>query len=476
MFGSEKSYVVAFEDGKKISYATGNENRVRMLAQKWNDGNFDQSTDGETEEKVDETYSHHTALSESLEAATNFCLSQFQVIGLLSQIQSIFHEGFVRRSIIDRLNSSDVPVEEVGSCKIYEVNEALREEIVKADMRGNLIELGSKKIGPSVFLGMIASFDALIVEIVGKLIQLNPERYSGSDKVISIGDILAASSKDDIIQQFVADELYRFSRESHDGQNSYIERNFNIKIKGEWARYPDFIEIFERRNLIAHGESLFNQRYVSICQSSGHKGIESQVGLPVEVRFIYQMQALFILSEYAILLSFMLWRKHAPDKEEEAFETLNEAAFKLIQDEKYQLAERILAFALSLKNVKVKDECRKMMIVNRASAARSFKDGGKELCAKILNAEDWSATAFHFQISVAALRDEIDEVIRLLPLAAKMSFGLSQFRHWPVFRFIRDEEQFNAALEAEFGERISAVHETTELLVQSDSEVEGTVH
>jgi hypothetical protein len=423
----------------------------------------------------DDTFSHHTALSETLKSAVNFCLSQFQILGLLSAIESSLFPSFVKNNVFKRLEESGERLDDIGPCKVYKIDRLLAEEVAQSDKRGEVIKIGSAKIGPSVFLGTIASFDALIVDIVGKLIQLNPSRYLNSDKSIAVCDIINASCKEDILKSFFSDELYRFSRESHDVQTAYIEKNFNVKIRGDWKRYPDFIEVFERRNLIAHGESQFNSRYVSNCKNVGHKGVDQQFGNKVELRYSYQKQALYLLSEYAILLSFMLWRKHASEKESEAFETLNQAAYKLIQDGHYVLAERILAFALGLKNADLTEEVRRMMIVNRASAARSSQD--EHACNKILDDADWSASSIQFQISVAALKSDINRVLELVPQAAKLGFEIGEFRVWPVFRFIKEDERFNDALQAHYGERLVEAPKVLEESQPQAADVEpGTVH
>lgn len=475
MSKKEGFFAVVRENEGSFSYATGTRERIEKIAAQWNSDDEIARVDPEADEE-ESVFSHHTALSETLTSATDFCLSQFQILGLLSSLQSVLFQSYIKEAIFERLDKSEASSEEIGECKIYEVDDALSEEIARADKRGQVLRLGSEKIGPSVFLGMVASFDALLVDIVGKLIQLNPERYIGSDKSIPIGDVIGAASKDDIVSAFIADELYRFSRESHDAQNSYIEKNFNIKIKDKWKRYPDFIEVFERRNLIAHGEPSFNARYIEICERAGHKGMEGQAGKAIELRYPYQKQALFLLSEYAILLSFSLWRKHVSDREGDAFSTLNEAAYKLIQDGHHVLAERILDFALALQNTDVSEENRKMMVVNRASAARSIEPDGKERCEKILSREDWSASALQFQISIAALREDIGEVVKLLPQIKNLGFELTIFRQWPVFRFIGENEDFNDALEQHYGERLTATIKVLEEGVPTDEASEATVH
>lgn len=478
MSENDDSYAATKDDEEKFYYAFGGLDYVKGVAEKWNadlsDGTND-SCDIENDVAAEEdVFSHHTALSDTLRSAVDFCLSQYQILLLLSSIESSLYLTYINNNIIKKLEKDGELVSEEGGAKIFRMDSALSDKIHEADKRGEVLRIGGQKIGPSVFLGMVASFDALIVDIVGKLIQANPTRYISGEKSISISDVVGAASIEEILKEFVSDELYKFSRESHEVQNSYVENKFAIKIKDAWKRYPDYIEVFERRNLIAHGESRFNSRYTENCEKAGHKGVASLLGEPVELRLKYQKQAIYLLSEYAILLSFVLWRKHASEKENDAFETLNEASYKLIQDGHYELADRILSFALSLKNAEVSEEVRKMMVVNRASAA-SGKDN-IEAGKKILEAEDWSASSLQFQISVAALRGEMDKVIELMPTAQKMGFSVLNFRTWPVFRFIRDKDDFNDALEASYGERIKEKQEIVDQESIDDNVDDATLH
>jgi len=84
-----------------------------------------------------------------------------------------------------------------------------------------------------------------------------------------------------------------------------------------------------------------------------------------------------------------------------------------------------------------------------------MENDGKANCTKVLNREDWTASSLPFQLSVAALKEEIDIVVDLIPQVKNIGFELSNFRQWPVFRFIKDNAEFNDALEKNYGERLS---------------------
>ena len=371
---------------------------------------------------------------------------------LLSSLGSALALSYVKVEIIEKIEGGGESVGDESGARIFRLDDSLGEEIYENDKKASVLRIGGEKIGPSVFLGMVASFDALIVDIVGRLIQQNPSRFTSSEKAIPVIDLLTADSLESIIQKFISEELFRFSRESHDAQTVYIEKQFGVTIRESWKRYHQFIEVFERRNLVAHGEPSFNERYAKICASVGFEGIDEHIGKKLDLKTSYQKQAIYILSEYAILMAFVLWRKHAPDREFEAFATLNEAAYKLTQNGHFKLAERILDFALSLKNVNVSEEVRKMMVVNHASAVGG-RDGNSEVAA-VLDKHDWSASALQYKLSVAALKQDVKLVTEIAPQAHKLGFSMTQYRTWPVFRFIRDDKEFNDTLAQLYGERL----------------------
>jgi hypothetical protein len=70
----------------------------------------------------------------------------------------------------------------------------------------------------------------------------------------------------------------------------------------------------------------------------------------------------------------------------------------------------------------------------------------------ILNREDWSACAPLFQLSVAAVREDVGAVIKLMKSIGKDgSPNAEDYRLWPVFRGLTDNVQFKEAFENIFG-------------------------
>ncbi|MEK9213145.1 hypothetical protein [Sphingomonas sp. 2378] len=310
---------------------------------------------------------------------------------------------------------------------------------------------GLSQLPEAILLSIVGTFDSQMSDIVRTMLEVRPEKVKLSEKTMSLARILRAESIAELAEEAVTDEVYLFSRESHDIQVSYIEDKFDVDIKKDWKRWPDFIEVFERRNLVAHGEKLFTKRYVDNCLNHGHKGSDSVLGMPIQVTIRYIRQCLSILTECAILTTFSLWRKHVRNEEEDAFGFMVMVSFDLIKSRQYSLAAYVCEYALSLKTKGRKENVRLRLVVNLASAHAHLDQ--RDAAEGVLDKEDWVATSDDFRICVAALRRDVDEVIRLMPITkASGNIDIESFRDWPVFDFVKKDKKFREAFEKNFGE------------------------
>ena len=106
---------------------------------------------------------------------------------------------------------------------------------------------------------MVATFDLYFSEIVRFFLSIHPELYTESDKQISLKEIFARKSLDEVTNQVIDIEVINLIRGSHMDQVQFIETHLDVKIIGHYERWPNFIEIFERRNLGAHGNLIVNE-------------------------------------------------------------------------------------------------------------------------------------------------------------------------------------------------------------------------
>jgi len=378
---------------------------------------------------------------------------QNELISLTSAVRSSFPMTMFGAEVAEPVFSGKEPERTGENFRIGKIEKAQIPTVIASMDKINRLGDGLNHLPNAIFLSLIATFDSQMSDIVRAMLSIKSDRLKFSARQVPLAKIMSASSIDEIVQEQIIEEVYLFSRGSHDEQVAFIEDNFTIEIRASWKRWPEFIEIFERRNLVAHGERRYTKRYVDICTNHKFKDADKNLGEVVKLSHSYMTSSLSILSEFAILTIFMLWRKHVPTEKDKCFDAINEVAFNCITSHQSRLASRLCEFALSLKNSGVKEAPRLRLVVNLASAFMHLDDDTE--ATKVLGREDWSATSDDFQISVAALRKDVDEVNRLLPMIkAAGRLSASEFRIWPVFNFIKDDLSFQTKYEEVYGEKL----------------------
>lgn len=436
-------------------FATGNDVYIREVIQRWQRGEEPKEESDEVEEpELPIEDSQEATLSAGLSSAVAFASSQTHLIAVTSSAPTLFDYVHITATILNPVQEATKPVYDDDTAAVFALDQAQYENLDKA--RKNLLDLrlGVAALPNATLMSLVASFDALIIDLLNKMLRFNRSWMEKGDRKLPFEKLAHASSINDLITEAIKEEVYQFSRGSHDEQARYIEVNFGISIRDKWKRWPDYIEVFERRNLIAHGETRFNDRYVSVCEQAKHKGSNKLLGQKIEIRSSYLTQALDILTEFAILLPFSVWRKISDEQEEKAFGHLNEAAYTLIANGRYTVAERILEFALSLAKVKVPLVIIQRLTINRASALRHA--GLIDQANEVLDNVDWSASSDLFQICMQAVRGNAAEVAKLLPkFADSPDLNPPTFKQWPCFSFVRDDEAVKQAFLNTFGEPLS---------------------
>jgi len=464
------------DDEKMQNFAFGSSDYVDKVKQRWIKG------DGATEEGISEDlktevssknvqpdFTHASALTDALSASVDFGLAQHELIQAAMLAPVLMRIVHIQFEVIKPISEVAEKLSDDADATLFGLNEAQYTDLVRRKDKYELSKKGMERFPTAILLSIVATFDTLMIDVLSKLLRLQTDWLERSDRTISLGRLSKATNLEEIIGEQLSEEMYQFSRGSHSDQVDYIKKNFGVDIVRDWKRWPDYVEIFERRNLVAHGEPSFNKRYVSICQKAGHKGCDDILGSEIKITREYLKQSLDILIEFSVLLSFSLFRKFVKENEDQAFTNLNEAVFKLIKGGHHLVAERISKYALDLQKVKITSETRLMLLVNQASALRHLERVDE--ARKVLDANDWSAVSDIFKICVAAVRGDVNEFIKYMKYL-KLSGGLRPelLLEWPCFSFMLNDVNAREAISEEFS--LDLLGGTTEVLAKEAEEDE----
>ena len=315
------------------------------------------------------------------------------------------------------------------------------------------LDRGATVLPGAILLSLVATFDSFIADTLRIMLRHKPERLIESSKTIEVKEVLNMSSFDEVIGKITEDEVEGIMRGSHDDQIKYIEDKLDTKIRSYYEGWGEFMEIFERRNWIAHGNNVINMRYAKNCNRHKFKVGEDQVGKQLSLSEDYLSRSSDRLLEFGLSLMFVLWLKHYKDSKETAYKSFNHLAYELIKDGQSRVAVRLLDLALFRQSLSASDRVEKMMTINLANAYKKLGDDekAKEIIAEV----DWSAATDDFQICIAAIEQDIERFVELMTRVSQAKLlRKSDFREWPVFDRVREEQSVREKFEEIYGESI----------------------
>lgn len=315
------------------------------------------------------------------------------------------------------------------------------------------VRRGAKHLPQIAIIGLISTYDAYLSSLLRVIFEGNPQMIYSSERKIDYSELLKYESieaaRDDIVDQ----EIESVIRKSHHDQFSWMENKFSMPLRSGLEVWSDFIELCERRNLLTHTDGFVSDQYIKNCTTHKHK-TDAKIGDRLEVNGQYFKNSIEIVSEIGIKLGHVLWRKFGKNQALEVADShLNGLAMDLIIKEKYQLSQKILKLGIDFKKHH-SDRSRRQMVVNLANAFRLAGDSAES--TRILDEHDWSATSYDFQICVAAVRENIAEVVSLMhKIGSTGEIAESDYRDWPTFYRTRDLPEFTQAFKEIFGKDFS---------------------
>jgi len=307
----------------------------------------------------------------------------------------------------------------------------------------------SRQLPGTILTGVIAQFDHLVQQLVREVINLKPEIISQSERAMTFKELQAFSSIDDARDYISNKYIESLTRKSHFEQFKDMEVAFGLELRKGLQNFPNFLELCQRRHCVIHNGGVVSQSYLEKLKE---QGIEStaKIGDRLPITAKYFLDSVSVVFEIGFKLIQVLWRKFNPEDNKMADHEIVNQPLYLLQIEHYDLSAEILSFASKyIKNWE--NETNELMVqVNHANALKL--SGRTDECAKILDGTDWGSRSANFQICVAAVRDDLDNCLKLLEKHKDTSkIGLESIIAWPVFYSLRTNLDFQKGCEKIFG-------------------------
>jgi hypothetical protein len=297
-------------------------------------------------------------------------------------------------------------------------------------------------------VALTSSYDSFIGDLLGIIIEKRPEIIQSSEKQLTMRQILAFASMDEAksyVKKSIADEIMRDSRLQ---QIEWIRNRLNIKFDFSDPIFNEFAEICERRNLFTHTGGRATKQYIENCSKANVDVSNVKIDDQLEVDGKYLRRAIDVYYEVGVKLGIIVWRQLESEHNSMAESFLADVGYNLILNKIYKLAQKMLEFGVKMPSIS-KDRTKKLYIINLANAYKL--DGSTDKATDELAKIDWSSVGLDFQICVAAIRDDVKMVAKLIRrIGPKGDVDRENYIEWPVFQTVRNLPEFRQAYQEVF--------------------------
>ena len=323
------------------------------------------------------------------------------------------------------------------------------------DLLAKLQEIQSARLSlPNMLLlTLVSQYDAFIADLLKSLLQKKPELISATQKTLSFSEMSEFESIEEIKNSIIDNKVENLIRESHAKQFDNMEQLFDVKLRSGLDIWSDFIEVTERRNLLAHTNGIVTRQYVSVCTKNGVAKEKIQdVGEKLIFPPQYFSNAYNVFSEISIKLAHVLWRKIFPNELEVSDSHYTNICYRLLKTKNYDVAIKLFDFICDEQKKHSSDNALLHLKFNRCNAYRLANQ--QERCIKFLDLIDTSALGIEFKLFEAVLRNQFDIASEIMRIIGSTNDVINQFSYsdWPIFEGFRENDEFLETYEEIFNE------------------------
>jgi hypothetical protein len=321
----------------------------------------------------------------------------------------------------------------------------------------------------ALFSNAISTWDNYFSDLLIAIFELRPDIIDGSQRELKFSDLKKFSSLADARKFVIDSEVEEVMRKSHAEQFKYLE-NKRVITKINDDRWHRFIEMTERRNLIIHTDGFVNEQYISVCKANGIQ-VDTSVGNKLAITQQYLDECCNILYEFGVKLGHSIWRSLSRNEQNAQDAHLFLTTYSLIEDGYYDIAIKLLEFALTPPMKYGSQDSKLKSVINLAQANKWV--GNQEKCIQILDGQEWTVHSEDFRLANLVLRGRFEEASRLmLAIGKEGRIKRRNYDSWPLFTEFRQTEFYSRIYSELFGDTEQLQQVSKELVLGSTDEQE----
>jgi hypothetical protein len=235
----------------------------------------------------------------------------------LQEMTHTFGEFLERHNLRPQKDESGYRIE-IRQSSAQEL-QSLAQELASLAHRISTVVTGYMAVKGALLLALVSHWDVFVSDILRTIFTLRPDIIAASEQTLTLADLNQFGSLEEARNHVVDREIEKVLRNPHASHFAYMERQLSMTLKPRPDAWCQFLELTERRNLIAHTGGVISRSYLKNCAAFGIPiGDEAKIGAQLGVDGSYLMSACDCIIEMAVELGHAIWRKNVPSEQAEA--------------------------------------------------------------------------------------------------------------------------------------------------------------
>ena len=308
-------------------------------------------------------------------------------------------------------------------------------------------------ISKSLYLGLFSAYDSFMGALLKSIYIRKPVLFKAIKREIALDELLEYEDVAAIKADMLEKEIDSFRRESYVDQFAALETKFGLRTLRAFDEWSVFVELGQRRNVIAHNDGCVSQQYLAICDRERVVfDVRPKLKDSLTLEPKYMFDAALVLSKVGFMLAHTLWRKVLEDEVEIAQKSMNDVIYRALLRKRWRTAATFGQFGLTEPMRRgLSDVLWRIRIVNSAIGLKHA--GVPEESMQLLDGHDWSACLREFKLANAVLRGDSQRAVELMLSIGERGELVDEmaYHDWPLFHNFRETTEFQEAYEKIYG-------------------------
>jgi hypothetical protein len=294
---------------------------------------------------------------------------------------------------------------------------------------------------------LLMYFEMLVSDLIHLYYQRYPSALPSEDRLLSLAELKEIGTVEGAERYLVDKEVDTVLRTSTQEQLEYFSKRLKVDT-GHLSDYrDDLVEISQRRNIVVHNRGIANKAYLTHVSESLIKEESIQDGQQLVTSEDYLTRAIDTTYLCGVMLMELCWRKWDKASVIQADRLIVESTYETLLDFRYELTTKLSGFAAKLRLSQDRDS--RIVTVNHAIALKEM--GKTKEMEGLLLKYDWSSCSLEFQAALYALRNDEENLVRVLTRAIPaQEVKCDDLKEWPLFRSFRKSSRFAQLMNAFF--------------------------